>query len=211
MQIVLYLKKVKKCKENWPQTCQLNSSAQCTYYTNTVGLQIVLSMYGKLCVRERKKEYTFQLMFFFLLCLLHILMPWWWVGDSQIKHWHKFRCSVFSMVGLNKTKTRNSLERYYISWQCFMWEPSTHHQALTRNRHLQQKKKEHKLKCVLSITHTKLDIHAQGKYCNPTVCVEYTFEYCCSVGSFGAKFIFLIQKSCYFIRMNFFHQIYQML
>ncbi len=40
-------------------------------------------------------------------------------------------------------------------------------------------------------THTQLDIHAQGKYCDPTVYVYSMYtEYCCSVGSFGAKLIF---------------------
>ncbi len=71
MQIVLYLKKVKKCKENWPQTCQLNSSAQCTYYTNTVGLQIVLSMYGKLCVREKERVHLSAYVFFPVVFVAH--------------------------------------------------------------------------------------------------------------------------------------------
>ncbi len=68
------------------------------------------------------------------------------------------------------------------------------------NKHLQQKKKKHKLKCVLSLslslspslslTHTQFNIHAQGKYCNLYVDSIY-IEYYCSVGSFGAKFIFI--------------------
>ncbi len=58
-----------------------------------------------------------------------------------------------------------------------------------------RKKKKQKLKCVLSLshthTHTQLCIHAQGKYCNPTVYVYTMYiEYCCSVGTFGAKFLF---------------------
>ncbi len=58
-------------------------------------------------------------------------------------------------------------------------------------------KKKHKQKMCLSLshthtnTHTQLDIHAQGKYCDPTVYVYSMYtEYCCSVGSFGAKLIF---------------------
>ncbi len=64
-----------------------------------------------------------------------------------------------------------------------------------------RKKKKQKLKCVLSLSHThththththiQLYIHAQGKYCNPTVYVYTMYiEYCCSVGTFGAKFLF---------------------
>ncbi len=106
------------------------------------------------CEREKERVHLSAYVFFPVVFVAHFdaLMTGRRLTNKAL--WHKFRCSVFSMVGLNKTKTRNSLERYYISWQCFMWEPSTHHQALTRNRHLQQKKKETQAEmCSLDHTH----------------------------------------------------------
>ncbi len=60
---VTYLKKYRKYKEIWPQTCQLNSSAQCTYCTHTVGQAVCVCVC--VCVCERERENTF---FLFVCC-----------------------------------------------------------------------------------------------------------------------------------------------
>ncbi len=88
---------------------------------------------------------------------------------------------MFSMVGLNKTKTRNSLalDGTLLSIMTVLYvgarSPLQGHQASKCVTNIYNRKNIYKLECVLSLshTHTQLDIHAQGKYCNRTVCVQY--------------------------------------
>ncbi len=116
----------------------------------------------------------------------------------------KFRCRVLAVCFPWWVWTKPKLgavwlwmENYYLSWQCFMWESST---PVIRHQNVQQTfttEKRNKLKCVLSLslshththTHTQLHIHAQSN-CNPTVYVYSMYiECCCSVGTFGEKFL----------------------
>ncbi len=83
-----------------------------------------------------------------------------------------------------------------------MWESST---PVIRHQNVQQtftteKKETEAEMCTLSVsvshththTHTHTRARAQGKYCNPTVYVHSMYiEYCCSVGTFWEKFIFI--------------------
>ncbi len=130
----------------------------------------------------------FRLCFFFLLCLLQILMPWWQgVEDSPNPN------PKLGTVWL-------WMEHYYLSWQCFVWESST---PVIRHQNVQQKETEVEM-CTLSVTHTHtLYVHAQGKYCNPTVykCTVWTLSTAVQLARLGQSF-FLFLIHLYFIRMN---------
>ncbi len=116
-----YFKKYKKYNEIWPQTCQLNSSAQ--YCTHTVGLQNLLCVcvcvcahvcvraHACVCVcvweretdreRHRERENTFQLIIFFFFCCV---CRTFWCLDDRGRGFPHCKKSNFRKVLLTNVK-----------------------------------------------------------------------------------------------------------
>ncbi len=100
------------------------------------------------------------------------------------------------MVGLNKTKTRNSLgldrtlssimtvKMTGLEPQCFKWESPTPIIKTSKCATNTYNRKKNSLSLSLSHTHTQLDIHLQGKFCK---FIFFLFFYWCLVMSFWLK------------------------
>ncbi len=127
------------------------------------------------------------------------------------------------MVGLNKTKTRNSLgldrtlssimmvKMTGLEPQCFKWESPT---LVIKTSKCATKKNIHKLKCALSLSHTHTHTPHTHQPCLTYICrassaiLLYVYsmyiEHCSSVGSFVAKFIFIFDTFAFLKYINLF-------
>ncbi len=105
------------------------------------------------CVCEREREHIsayvcFFFFFFFLLFVAHFDVLMTGVGGSHIKHcgfpYFKCRCSVFSMVGLNKTRNSLTLDGTLLSIMTVLYVGVLYpcHQASKCATNIYNRKKE---------------------------------------------------------------------
>ncbi len=172
-----------------------------------------------LCVREREREYTFLLMFFFSVVFVANV-------DALMTGVEGFQCGFPTQIqmqcafhgGLNKTKTRNSLalDGTLLSGMTVLYVGVLYpcHRASKCATNIYNRKKATEAEmCTLSVsvthththTHTPHTTHTHTPHTHSltymltlsTVILLYVcmyvysmyIEYCCSVGTFGAKFI----------------------